>query len=144
MEDLGEQVVRTDVVRPPQRGRGHTRAGQSDGVLRRRGRRLEVFDRDVVAQHVQDRGDVALDAGVQHLGQFGVGQVRDGAFDRGVHAVVEFGVSRLETFGDADHEGPDLRGLRGVVRDQTSFQACCHGRSTLLSRSLRNAERAAL
>ncbi|MFF0816823.1 helix-turn-helix domain-containing protein [Rhodococcus sp. NPDC003318] len=93
LEDVGRQVVGADVVCPPQRRGGHTGPGESDRVLGCRSSRLDVLERDVVAQHVQDGGDVALHAGAQHVRQFGVVEVDD----RGVHAVVDLGESLLET-----------------------------------------------
>ena len=59
----------TEPIGAHQRVDGHPVLRQSAGVLQRRGGRLDTLDRDVVAQRVQDRVHVALDAGPEQLHQ---------------------------------------------------------------------------
>ena len=53
----------TEPIGANQRVDGHPALCQPAGVLQRRGGRLDTLNSDVVAQRVQDRVDVALDAG---------------------------------------------------------------------------------
>jgi len=53
----------TEPIGANQRVDGHSALCQPAGVLQRCGGRLDTLDSDVVAQRVQDRIDVALNAG---------------------------------------------------------------------------------
>ena len=57
----------TEPIGAHQRVDRHPALCQSAGVLQRRGGRLDTLDCDVVAQRVQDRVHVALDAGPEQL-----------------------------------------------------------------------------
>ena len=56
-----------DAVGPDEGDDRHAALGQPAGVLDRGGRRLEIVRDESVFEHVQERGHVLLDAGIEQL-----------------------------------------------------------------------------
>ncbi len=124
-EHLVEQVVGADVVGPAQRSRRNAVPREPDRILRGGGDRLDTIERDVVADHVQDGGDVALHARAQHVGQFGLAEIFDGRLDRRVHARDDLVGPPLHPLADHHHEFLHIGGTR-VLRRSTASGVIAH------------------
>ena len=98
-----------EVVGPCESGEGHIPLRQPGRVLDGSGGGLEAVQIDVVGQDVADRGDVSLDAGLQHFHQVGVAaQVGDPRGEQVAHLPHDLGDAHIEVPRDEGEQLADI------------------------------------